>query len=190
MQAMISQSGRGGWRFFGATVTSLAYVDRRMLRRNSVALWQRIERPSAVARTSNSKPSQPWASASSNAAKEFSGASRRAPRCASSSGCLSIKIDVAQPPRIGSVFGALHRFLELFLQQLGLVFFRFDRLPEQRFPPRVLLFHGAGGLFKVVAGLGARRRGVRNHRFRGVIHFDIGRASCRERGSIADVAGA
>src|SRR5207244_1191635 len=80
MQAMISQSGRGGWRFLLATVTSLAYVERRMLRRNSVALWQRIERPSAVARTSNSKTSQPWASASSIAAKEGFGARRRGVR--------------------------------------------------------------------------------------------------------------
>src|SRR5689334_14616633 len=42
--------------------------------------------PSRVRRTSNSKPSQPWASARSKAARVFSGAAARAPRCPSSSG--------------------------------------------------------------------------------------------------------
>src|SRR5262249_2998783 len=145
-----------------------------MLVRFKVASCQITSCWSSVERTSNSKPSQPCSSASSKASKVFSGAYLRAPRCPRSSGLRAselVEVNIAYARRVWRLFGALHGFLKLFFQQVGLVLLRFHRLPEQRLLAALLLLHGAGSFIKVVEGLHPRRRGVGDDGVRGGINL-------------------
>ena len=66
--------------------------------RSRVSSWRRTGTPSADARTSNSRPSQPGtASAASNAASVFSGARRQSPRWASRSVRAGMAIAATYP---------------------------------------------------------------------------------------------
>src|SRR5580704_10610762 len=93
--------------------------------------------PSAVSRTSNSKPSQPSASAWSNEGTVFSAIdlSARAPRWPRRRGRLmagdscveeSLEIEISNRlARVGSLFRLLHGFLEFLFQKRGSVFLGF-----------------------------------------------------------------
>src|SRR5271157_2056347 len=127
---------------------------------------------SAVRRTSNSKPSQPSASARSNEARVFSGIDlqARAPRWPRRSGRLmlggsmrgrSVEIEVANRlARVGSLFRLLQRLLEFLLQQVGSVLLSFYRLLENRFAAVVLFAHGLGRGLHITEGLRLHGSGV------------------------------
>src|SRR5262249_14421659 len=82
-----------------------------------------------------------------------------------------VEVNIAYARRVWRLFGALHGFLKLFFQQVGLVLLRFHRLPEQRLLAALLLLHGAGSFIKVVEGLHPRRRGVGDDGVRGGINL-------------------
>src|SRR5690348_4056757 len=76
----------------------------------------------------------------------------------------SIQVEVAQRfASIGSILGALDRFLKLALQQIGLVTLSVHRLTKKRFLASFLLPHCARSLFEIIEGFGTRGRSVRDH---------------------------
>src|SRR5947209_17365275 len=75
----------------------------------------------------------------------------------------SIQIKIANRLAcIRSVLGALHRFLKLAFEQVGLISFGIDGLAEERFFAAFLLAHGAGRLLEVGESFRTYWRSVRN----------------------------
>ncbi len=58
---------------------------------------------------------------------------------------------------VRSLLRLAQRFLESLVEQLMLILFRFDRLPENFFVALILLAHGLGSGFKIFEGTLARR---------------------------------
>jgi hypothetical protein len=74
-----------------------------------------------------------------------------------------IQIKVAdRPARVGRFLCLPNRFLELLFQQVRGVLLCFHRLPENRIPPAVLLFHGPRRLIQIIEHLRLQGSHVRN----------------------------
>ena len=85
---------------------------------------------------------------------------------------LSVEVEVAQRlTSIRSLFGLTQGLLELFFQQVGLIFLGFNGLLKDGFLATVALLHRARGLFHIVERLGNGFRDVRNHGFCRDVNF-------------------
>ena len=74
-----------------------------------------------------------------------------------------VQIEVAQRlPCIGSIFGALHSFLEFAFKKIGLVSLGIYGLAKERFLSSFLFAHRARSFFEVIERLWTRRRRVRD----------------------------
>ena len=84
-----------------------------------------------------------------------------------------IEIEVANERLVNvrAFFGAAQCLLELFLQQITALLFRFHRLAEDGITPAFLLVHGARGLVQIAECLGPLGRDMTDNRVRLSINF-------------------
>ena len=81
----------------------------------------------------------------------------------------SIQIELPQWLALGGVLRLAQRLSELFLEQVFLVLFRLDRLPEDRLLALVVITHRLGRRLQILKRPLARRRRVAHHQAGGSI---------------------